>query len=140
MTSPTWKFKVYSALLLCGATGAVVAAPKASTLGKKQLETLEKAVVAYQNGNLRGVLDVLLRAIGENDRAEARIDVRHLDEALQRSAQAGHIAPGEADLLAEIVELSHLRVREIMTPRVDALLLDLEDDRRRALRRRPPRC
>ncbi|MDE0905174.1 MAG: CBS domain-containing protein, partial [Planctomycetota bacterium] len=58
---------------------------------------------------------------------EPLIDVHHLDDALQRSAQKGHIAPGEADLLAEIVELGHLRVREIMTPRVDALMLDLED-------------
>jgi len=35
---------------------------------------------------------------------------------------------GEADLLAEIVELGVLRVREIMTPRVDMLALDLDDD------------
>ena len=106
---------------------AMRAGPGVARLAAPPLQVLG-VVLAPAGRFVGGVLDVLLRAIGENDRAEARIDVRHLDEALQRSAQAGHIAPGEADLLAEIVELSHLRVREIMTPRVDALLLDLEDE------------
>jgi putative hemolysin len=37
------------------------------------------------------------------------------------------IAPTEADLLSEVVELEGIRVREITTPRVDMHFLDLED-------------
>jgi putative hemolysin len=106
---------------------AMRAGPAGARLAAPPLQALS-TVLAPAGRVVGSVLDVVLRAIGEEGRAEPRIDVRHLDEALQRSAQKGHIAPGEADLLAEIVELSHLRVREIMTPRVDALMLDLEDE------------
>lgn len=85
------------------------------------------SLLAPIGGGFHRLLDGVLRAFGQDEAVEPRIDVHHLDDALQRSAQKGHIAPGEADLLAEIVELGHLRVREIMTPRVDALILDLED-------------
>jgi CBS domain containing-hemolysin-like protein len=67
-----------------------------------------------------------MRALGDAAQPERPISVQALGEALERSARQGLLAPGEADLLAEIIELSSLRVREIMTPRVDVLVLDLE--------------
>ena len=74
------------------------------------------------------LLDALLRALGETERAEHAIQPDVLAAAMERSAREGHLAHGEADLLSEIVELGVLRVREIMTPRVDMLALDLEAD------------
>jgi len=77
---------------------------------------------------LNWMLDILSRAVGESDRPDAGITPEVLADVLERSAEDGLLAPGQADLLAEIVELGGLRVREIMTPRVDMLALDTEDD------------
>lgn len=77
------------------------------------------------------VLELALRALGEVAREEPPITAESLAEVLEQSARHGLIGVGEADLLAEVVELEGLRVGEIMTPRVDMLALDLdasEDD------------
>ncbi len=77
------------------------------------------------------VLELALRALGEVAREEPPITPDSLAEVLEQSASHGLIGVGEADLLAEVVELEGLRVGEIMTPRVDMLALDLdaaEDD------------
>jgi CBS domain containing-hemolysin-like protein len=52
---------------------------------------------------------------------------------LDQSARHGLIEGVEADLLAEVVELEGIRVREIMTPRVDMLSIDLEAPRADAM-------
>ena len=91
------------------------------------------------------VIDAFLRALGQVDPEEPGVTPEALAEVLERSAEEGALAPGEADLLAEIIELGALRVREIMTPRVDMLALDLQADAaaqeavvREAARRRMP--
>ena len=43
-------------------------------------------------------------------------------------SKQGLLLDREADLLAGIVELDEIRVREIMTPRVDTFMLDLSED------------
>jgi len=73
------------------------------------------------------IIDTALRVLGETERTESRVTAEGLAAALEVSASEGLLLPGEADLLAEIVELNDLRVREIMTPRVDALILDQEE-------------
>lgn len=91
------------------------------------------------------LLDAFLRALGQVDSGEPGVTPEALAEVLERSADEGVLAPGEADLLAEIIELGALRVREIMTPRVDMLAIDLRADVaaqeavvREAARRRMP--
>ncbi len=74
------------------------------------------------------LLDLCLRLLGESERIETGISSELLAQVLERSAREGVLRPGEADLLAEIVELESLRVREIMTPRVDLLTLDMDAD------------
>ncbi|MFT5288965.1 MAG: putative hemolysin [Planctomycetota bacterium] len=49
-----------------------------------------------------------------------------LARVLARGAKEGVLEGEEADILAEIVELDEVRVREIMTPRVDALFLNVD--------------
>ncbi len=74
------------------------------------------------------VLDMASKAIGEDGGEEEHsISSDDLAQVLSVSAQAGLLERGEANMLAEIVELAGIRVREIMTPRVDVLMLDLDD-------------
>ena len=54
---------------------------------------------------------------------ETSVTPESLAQVLNRGAEEGLLVGEEADLLAEIVELHQVRVREIMTPRVDALFL-----------------
>jgi len=74
----------------------------------------------------------LSRVLGE----ERRVTPEILTRVMERGAQDGHLLDTEADLLAEIIELDEIRVREIMTPRVDALFVDVSgNDRDEAIRR-----
>jgi len=77
-------------------------------------------------------LDVCFRALGELAREERGITTESLAEVLEQSARHGLIEDAEADLLAEVVELEGIRVREIMTPRVDMLAIDLDAPRAEA--------
>ncbi|MFT5151869.1 MAG: putative hemolysin [Planctomycetota bacterium] len=77
---------------------------------------------------VRCVMDICLRIMNEEERSDGGVTADTLAFVLEQSAQGGVLKPGEADLLSEIIELGELRVREIMTPRVDVLALDLEDD------------
>lgn len=73
-------------------------------------------------------LEIALRALGELARPEEGISADALYEVLEHSAKGGLIETSEADLLSEVVELEGIRVREITTPRVDMLSLDLADE------------
>ena len=73
------------------------------------------------------LLEVATRALGEVGRDESGITTESLAEVLEQSAGHGLIESSEADLLAEVIELEGIRVREIMTPRVDLLALDLSE-------------
>ncbi|MFN0007060.1 MAG: hemolysin family protein [Planctomycetota bacterium] len=80
---------------------------------------------------VRVLVDAAMRVLGDFAKEERRITAETLAEVLGQSAEVGMLAASEADLLAEVVELEGIRVREIMEPRVDMLSLDLtasEDD------------
>jgi putative hemolysin len=70
------------------------------------------------------VLDGVSKLVGAHLRDDASIRPEDLAYMLESGAEAGDLDVAEADLLAEIVELSDIRVREIMTPRVDATFID----------------
>ncbi len=82
------------------------------------------------------VLDLSHRRLGENERTEQGVTPEVLADVLERSRTEGVLGANEADLLGEIVELEHLRVREAMTPRVDLVTFDLDDEDQEAERRR----
>jgi CBS domain containing-hemolysin-like protein len=83
-------------------------------------------LLAPLRGLVRFVLDLATRVLGDAALEEPRITTETLAEVLDQSAEVGMLPAGEADLLAEVIELEGIRVREIMTPRVDMLSLDLE--------------
>jgi putative hemolysin len=64
------------------------------------------------------------------------ITAEMLSRVMERGAEEGVLLEREADLLAEVVELGDIRVREIMIPRVDCIFLDLDGhDREEAVRK-----
>lgn len=56
-----------------------------------------------------------------------------LAHLMERGAEEGTLLGMEAEFLVQAVELGQVRVREIMTPRVDALFLDLSGQDREAV-------
>lgn len=73
-------------------------------------------------------LEIAMRALGDVARPEEGISADALYAVLEHSAHGGLIETSEADLLSEVVELEGMRVREITTPRVDMLSIDLDDE------------
>jgi putative hemolysin len=93
------------------------------------------------NRPLRDLLDRCNSVLSFWVREEQGITTELLADVLERGTEAGDLLDEEVDLLAEVIELDDIRVREIMTPRVDTLFVDLTGkDRaamvREALRRR----
>ncbi len=83
-------------------------------------------------GPLRRVISFLLeplaRLLAGRRLDGGEVTGEALGRVLERSAEEGLLDSGEANLLSEIVELGGIRVREIMTARVDALMLDVDAD------------
>ncbi|QDU67009.1 hemolysin family protein [Engelhardtia mirabilis] len=68
---------------------------------------------------------VVARAGDERD-----LTPEELADVLERSAAEGDLLDHEADLIAEVVELRSIRVREIMTPRVDVIFVEYDGSNR----------
>jgi CBS domain containing-hemolysin-like protein len=108
-------------------TLALRAAPPIASLGSIPIGLLVRALGPVTRA-FSATLDAISRALGEKGSPERAISSEDLAQVLAVSAQSGLLEQGEADMVAEIVELAGVRVREIMTPRVDALMLDLDED------------
>lgn len=76
------------------------------------------------NRPLRDLLDRINALFSLWVREEGGISTELLAEVLERGAGSGDLLEEEVDLLAEVIELDDIRVREIMTPRVDTLFID----------------
>ena len=63
---------------------------------------------------------------------EPGITAEVLANVMERGGEEGTLVREEAELLAEVIELADIRVREIMTPRVDTLFVELSGDGRKA--------
>lgn len=79
------------------------------------------------------VLERVHRLIAGWIRPEGGITPEVLARVLQRGAAEGALHEGEVDLLTGILELEDIRVREIMSPRVDSLFLDVSGEEREAV-------
>lgn len=76
------------------------------------------------------VCEAIYRVLGDAGRRERGITSQSLALALERSAVAGRLSGSEAQFLVGVLELEQTRVREIMTPRVDMVMLDIENEDR----------
>lgn len=88
------------------------------------LLTLHRAITPLRLGLRVFVINPLARLIAPPQRPHA-LSAEELARLLELSAQRGVIHPEEEDLLQGVLELSRLRVREIMTPRVDLVAFDI---------------
>ena len=70
------------------------------------------------------------KMLGEHGVAEPHLRPGDLNKLFEQSAEHGHLLNSEAELLVEIAELELINVRQIMTPRVDALFLELDGSNR----------
>ena len=69
-------------------------------------------------------LELLFKALDAHEPESGGISAEMLESVLERSAKDGLLERDEASMLGEILSLGEIRVREIMTPRVDCVLLD----------------
>ena len=94
------------------------------------------AITGPARSVIRFLVEFAFQILGISRADERRITPEMLGDVLEKSADQGLIQVDEADLLAEIVELEGIRVREIMTPRVDMVAIDLQNpDRDAAVKR-----
>ena len=98
-------------------------------LGAVPFSALALALAPAQRAADR-LIELTYRVLGEAAHAERGITTEALGEVLERSAESGLLLESEAAFLAGVVELSEVRVREVMTPRVDMLLLEVHEERR----------
>lgn len=75
-----------------------------------------------------GFLELGRRVFGQSATEEVSLTPEILGEVLGRAGEVGELDRIEAEVLSEIVELAGTRVREIMTPRVDVVFLDVQDE------------
>jgi CBS domain containing-hemolysin-like protein len=75
----------------------------------------------------RGFVAPLTRLVRAEHGASRTIGIDELTELLEVSAREGELESGEEQLLADVVELGSIRVREIMTPRVEMPFLEAAD-------------
>lgn len=73
------------------------------------------------------LLELTYRVLGEAAEGERGVTTDELARALEHSAEQGLLLDTEAQILVGVAELEEIRVREIMTPRVDTPFLDLEE-------------
>ena len=73
------------------------------------------------------VITPLARLIAPASRPP-ELDAGELESMLRLSQRHGVIDPGEEELLQGVLDLSQLRVRELMVPRVDVVAFDLDRD------------
>lgn len=130
-----WVWNI-GALLVLIVFGEVL--PKSLALGARllcaRLGAVPMSLIVAAARPLLGVVDRLLeliyRALGPAGREEVGVTNETLAVALEKSAERGLLLDTEASILAGLIELDQIRVREVMTPRVDMLFLDLDGEQR----------
>lgn len=73
-----------------------------------------------------GVIGPLARLIAPAPEADT-LSAAEIDQLVSTSGEQAVLAAGEASLLRQAMELSRLRVRDLMVPRVDVAAWDLDD-------------
>lgn len=73
------------------------------------------------------VITPLARLIAPVDRP-AELSPEELDALMELSRKEGVIDHGEEQMLQQVLSLSQLKVRDLMTPRVDIIAFDLRED------------
>ncbi len=98
------------------------------------------SALAVLTSPLARVLEIALvplyRMLGRFGEQEQGISTSAITDALRQSAEQGHLLGDEARFVSAIVRLEDMRVREVMTPRVDLVVLDVSEEGRDEVTRR----
>jgi CBS domain containing-hemolysin-like protein len=125
-------------LLVCGEIVPKITALRARRAAAHAAAPLLRVLVlvlAPLTRPLLWVLEAVHRGVSSWVRPEGGITPVVLARVLERGAAEGALHEREADLLAGILELEDIRVREIMLPRVDTLFLDVSGEERERVTR-----
>lgn len=79
---------------------------------------------------LEWLLELFYRALGPAGHREAGVTNEALAQALERSADKGVLLGSESEFLTGVIELESVRVRSVMTPRVQMVFLNRNEDNR----------
>lgn len=98
------------------------------------------SVIAVFTSPLARLLELALvplyRVLGRFGEREQGLSSSAISDALRQAAEQGHLLGDEARFLTAIVRLEDMRVREVMTPRVDLIVLDVSEEGRADVVRR----
>lgn len=98
------------------------------------------ATIAVFTSPLARLLELALvpmyRVLGHFGEREQGLSSGAISDALRQAAEQGHLLGDEARFLTAIVRLEDMRVREVMTPRVDLIVLDVSEESRADVVRR----
>lgn len=90
---------------------------------------LSQIVLAPVSFTLNALLvEPLTRLLAGRRRPDDYVTVQELRELVEMSGRHGIIDADENAMLGEIIQLSELRVRDIMVPRVDIVAFEVHDD------------
>ncbi|BAM04896.1 hemolysin family protein [Phycisphaera mikurensis] len=87
---------------------------------------VHRAISPVRIAATAGVIAPLARLIAPSPQADT-LSVEEIDQLVSTSGEQAVLADGEALLLRQAIELSRLRVRDLMVPRVDVAAYDLEE-------------
>jgi len=89
------------------------------------LSALERVFMPVRRVLVDGVVVPLERLIaGGRRQAQAFVTTDELRTIVEMAAREGVVTPQESDMLADVLELGGLKVREVMTPRVEVVGCD----------------
>ncbi len=98
------------------------------------------SVIALFTSPLARLLEIALvplyRVLGRVGEREQGLSSSAISDALRQASEQGHLLGDEARFLTAIVRLEDMRVREVMTPRVDLIVLDVSEEGRADVVRR----
>ncbi len=70
---------------------------------------------------------------GRRPQKHPHVTTEELRSLVEVAAKEGAVSPDESDMLTEVLELGELRVREVMTPRVEIIACDVSTPTREAI-------
>jgi CBS domain containing-hemolysin-like protein len=118
-------------LILCGEVLPKLVAARLN-VGWSQFAAVPVLLLHRVIGPLRVALNTVivtpLARLIAPPRAAAELSVEEMEALLEMSQQRGVIDPSEEEMLQQVLTLGQLKVRDLMTPRVDVLGHNIQDD------------
>ena len=117
-------------IIICGEVvpkAVAVAIPlRFSAIAAAPLFFFQKAILPVRKALV--AVTKLSAAVSGGDEQAAYVTPEELQLLIRATGEHGHIAVSERDMMHEIMEFGETRVREVMLPRVDVVVVEADDD------------